>query len=258
MRVQLIHWNDAERRIRAQILEKAGYEAVLGPQSGPALSRQIREQPPLAFVIDLSRLLSQGRDVAVSIRRMRSTRHVPLIFVEGDSEKVTAIKKLLPDATYTTWNHIEKALKLALASPPVSPAIPTSNLAGYSGTPLPKKLGIKAGCTVCLINAPEGFQETLGQLPGNVNVHYRLKKDCDLVIWFNGSRRQLDQGIMRMGTALVRGSMWICWPKRASGVVTDLSEPIVRETGLAVGLVDYKVCAVDATWSGLLFTRRKK
>jgi hypothetical protein len=209
-------------------------------------------------VIDLSRLPSQGRDIAFAIRRMRSTRYVPLIFVEGDSEKVTAIKKLLPDATFTTWNRIEKELKLALASPPASPVVPTSNLAGYSGTPLPKKLGIKAGCTVCLITAPEGFRDTLGQLPDNVNVHDRLKKDCDLVIWFNRSRKQLDQGIVRMATALVRGSLWICWPKKASGLVTDLSEPIVRETGLAAGLVDYKVCAVDATWSGLLFTRRKK
>src|SRR6516165_9919120 len=116
--------------------------------------------------------------------------------------------------------------------------------AGYSGTPLPKKLGIKAGSTVCLVGAPEGLSDALGQLPDDVSLHNRMKKNCDLVIWFSRSRKQLDQGIERMVTALVRGSMWICWPKKASGVDTDLSEPVVRETALAAGLVDYKVCAV--------------
>jgi hypothetical protein len=129
--------------------------------------------------------------------------------------------------------------------------------AGYSSTPLPKKLGIKAGTVVSLLNAPPDFRKSLGELPSGARISLRISKSTTLAIWFVDRRNVLDSRLPRVNRSLLQGSIWIAWPKKASGVATDLSESVVRESGLAVGLVDYKVCAIDYTWSGLLFTRRK-
>ena len=133
-----------------------------------------------------------------------------------------------------------------------------SSTVGYSGTPLPKKLGIKPGSIVALLAAPRGFRTTLGPLPESATLRAGADEDCTLTLWFTRSRKDLRQGIKRMARQAAHGPVWILWPKLASGVATDLREGIVREAALAAGLVDYKVCAVDATWSGLAFARRKQ
>ena len=133
----------------------------------------------------------------------------------------------------------------------------SSSPAGYSGTPLPKKLGIKPGSVVALVSAPRGFRRTLGKLPAGARLRARADSRCTLTLWFTRSRPDLGRGIRKAVALAAQGSVWIIWPKQASGVATDLREQVVREAGLAAGLVDYKVCAVDATWSGLLFARRK-
>jgi hypothetical protein len=130
--------------------------------------------------------------------------------------------------------------------------------AGYSGTPLPKKLGIKSGMVVGLVGAPETFDETLGELPADVVLRWSARGRPDLVIWFPSTRRELERRVDRLGEIASGGGLWIAWPKQASGVKTDLSEQAVRATGLGAGLVDYKICAIDATYSGLKFARRKK
>lgn len=130
--------------------------------------------------------------------------------------------------------------------------------AGYSGTPLPRKLGIKSGETVALLGAPDDFDDTLGELPDGVRVKRQARGRADRVLVFARSRAELARRFPAAERALVeRGGLWLCWPKKASGVATDLAEPDVRSFGLAAGFVDYKICAVDATWSGLLFARRK-
>jgi hypothetical protein len=182
---------------------------------------------------------------------------VPLVLVGGDEAKVARIRELLPDATYTEWEEIASALTQAINNAPADPVVPESNLAGYSGTPLPKKLGIKANSVVLLIDAPEDFEETLGALPEKVTLRRQARGTADLVIWFTMSRQALEERIDYVAKLAGAGGLWIAWPKKASGVTTDVSEPVVREIGLAAGLVDYKVCAIDATWSGLRFTRRK-
>jgi len=131
---------------------------------------------------------------------------------------------------------------------------------GYSGTPLPKKLGIRAGDRVLLDGAPAGFEtDVLGPLPDGVVVHRRPGRTAyDVVVVFRDSARSLHRTLERdiARTAPPAGRLWIAWPKKASGVATDLSDGVVREAGLAAGVVDTKVCAVDATWSGLMFVRR--
>jgi hypothetical protein len=128
-------------------------------------------------------------------------------------------------------------------------------LAGYSGTPLVKKLGIKSGSTLALIGAPEGFRRELIGLPADVRVSTRAAGAPELVVWFVQRRKDLSR-VARIGRLMTSG-LWIAWPKKASGMATDLTENDVRDAGLANGLVDYKVCAINETWSGLKFARRK-
>ena len=210
------------------------------------------------MVIDLSRLPSHGREMGSFLRQRKATRHVPVVFAGGDPEKVERTRKALPDAIYTPWSRIRSTLKRALARPPADPVVPPPVMEGYSGTPLPKKLGIKEGSVVALAGAPKGFEKTLGRLPDGVTIRRQVRGRCDRVVWFVKSRKDLERGVERMGRALSeKGGLWIAWPKKASGVATDLTQSDVRRIGLASGLVDYKICAIDATWSGLLFARRK-
>jgi hypothetical protein len=126
---------------------------------------------------------------------------------------------------------------------------------GYSGTPLPRKLGITPGARVALINAPDGILEELA--PGVAVRRSTRGGGFDVLVAFCGRRAQLHRGLEGWRAALApAGGLWIAWPKRASGMVTDLREGTVRELGLAAGLVDNKVCAIDATWSGLRFVYR--
>ena len=256
LRIRLIHWKAAEAQPRVALLQAAGYEVAYEDRLAdpPSLLRDLRNAPPSAIVIDLTRLPSHGLQVALGLRQAKGTRHVPLVFAEGDPEKVERIRKVLPDAVYTSWSHIRSSLKQAIAHPPKDPIKPHSIMDGYSGTPLPKKLGIKPGAVVALVGAPDDFRTTLGAIPDGVQFRNKPGAPASLTLWFLRSRRDLDRSIAKM--VRCEGPVWMIWPKKASGVQTDLTERDVREVGLAAGLVDYKVCAVDATWSGLLFKRR--
>ena len=125
--------------------------------------------------------------------------------------------------------------------------------AGYSGTPLVRKLGIKPDARLALIGAPDGFDATLGELPPGVRVRRRAAGGAfDVIIAFHVRRADLERRLSALAGALdPAGGLWIAWPKRASGVPTDMTEHVVRGLGLAAGLVDNKVCAIDEVWSGL-------
>jgi hypothetical protein len=127
-------------------------------------------------------------------------------------------------------------------------------VAGYSGTPLPKKLGIKPGLRLALAGAPADFARTLGSLPEGVTAvsFGRAKGPFDVLVAFFDRELAYKQQLPKLHAALEpNGGLWIAWPKRASGVETDMTEHAVRKHGLPRGLVDNKVCAIDATWSGL-------
>jgi hypothetical protein len=256
-RIRLIHSNASEAKEKARKLREAGYQVAWEPLTGPDSARKLKARLPAAYVIDLSRVPSFGRDVGIFLRHTKATRHVPLVFVDGDPAKVTPLKKKLPDAVFTPWSRIRGALKAALSRPVADPVVPGSPMDGYSGVPLPRKLGIKAGMTVALAGAPAGFERTLGALPEDVTLRRRAAGRPDLVLWFTDSKKELLQKIRKMGALAGKGAIWIAWPKQASGVKTDLTQATVRREGLATGLVDYKICAIDKTWSGLKFTRRK-
>ena len=132
-------------------------------------------------------------------------------------------------------------------------------MAGYSGTPLPKKLGIKPGFEVAFANAPEDFVKQL-DLPSDVNVRSLAKaRDLDFILVFVKSQKILTTAFAQYSPKIKPdGMFWVSWPKKTSGVQTDVTENIVRDVGLAAGLVDVKVCAIDDVWSGLKFVYRLK
>jgi hypothetical protein len=128
---------------------------------------------------------------------------------------------------------------------------------GYSGTPLPRKLGIKAGGRVAVVSAPDGFEHTLGRLPDGVQVRRQARSCVDVIVFFVTRRAELARRLPTMARALEPdGGLWVAWPKKTSGVATDLIFEVVQHIGLEAGLVDNKVCAIDETWSGLRFVYR--
>jgi hypothetical protein len=141
----------------------------------------------------------------------------------------------------------------------VARAAGNASPAGYSRTPLVRKLGIKPGARLALLGAPDGFDATLGELPPNVSVRRRARGALDVIVSFHVRRSDLERRLPALAAALdPAGGLWVAWPKRASGVPTDMNENIVRELGLAAGLVDNKVCAIDEVWSGLRLVYRRR
>ena len=136
-------------------------------------------------------------------------------------------------------------------------AVEPRGTAGYSGTPLARKLGIKPGTTVVLIAPPDAIEELLEPLPGGVELRRGNRGRRETTIWFLSSRRELERRFDATAAAVGEGTLWIAWPKRSSGVETDMTEDAIREVALPRGMVDSKVCAIDETWSGLRLTRRR-
>jgi len=254
--VYVVHWNEAEARERAERVERAGHRVRCGWDEGGGPARELKQRPPDVVVVDLGRLPSHGRQLALWLRGHRRTQHVPLVFIEGDREKTDRLRRAFPGDVFTPWSRIRSALKRALKAPPPRSAPPAT--ADYSGTPLPKKLGIRPGSAVALLGAPDGFERTLGALPDDVRLKRRAGGSCDVILLFVRTESVLRKRFGAAQRALAdRGGLWVCWPKKASGLTTDVTQAVVRAVGLDAGLVDNKICAVDATWSGQRFVRRR-
>jgi hypothetical protein len=134
----------------------------------------------------------------------------------------------------------------------------TKSSAGYSGTPLPKKLGFKPGMTAVFLDAPDHLDELVGELDG-VTVKRALRGRADIALCFVTQRRDLERRAGKLREAVAPdGMVWVCWPKKASKVATDMTEDVVREVLLPTGLVDIKVAAIDETWSGLKLVVRRE
>lgn len=133
-------------------------------------------------------------------------------------------------------------------------------MAGYSGTPLVKKLGFKAGFRAGFVNPPKDFEKEIAPLPEDVQIAVdKLTKPLDLIVLFTDSQHVLKKEFSRVaGKLAVNGMLWIAWPKKTSGIAGDLSENDVRQIGLDAGLVDVKICAINEVWSGLKFVYRLK
>ncbi|MBI3898005.1 MAG: DUF3052 family protein [Gammaproteobacteria bacterium] len=132
-------------------------------------------------------------------------------------------------------------------------------MAGYSGTPLSKKLGIKSGIKLYVANAPRDYSQWLAPLPDEVAIVSRVSSDLDLIHLFTREKSELASALPKYKDKIKQnGAIWVSWPKKASKVATDITEDVIREVALPLGLVDIKVCAVDAVWSGLKLVIRKE
>lgn len=241
-RVALIVWNQDEAEVRAADLRKAGHEVEPHWAVNQPMLKQLRAQAPQAMVIDLGRLPSHGIQVALAIRK------TPVVFIEGDPEKTAKARSKVPAATYTTWKKLPALLKR------VERLVPSeatgSPMDVYKDTPVAKKLGLDKARTVVAIDAPRVF---LQLLPPHVEV-VEEGSPADAVFCFAASAQDLQS---RIAALAARTPVWIAWPKRAVRPAADLNMYAVREIAFSAGLVDYKICGIDANWSAMLFTRRK-
>ena len=245
--VVVIHFNPPN--LDKRLARLSGHEVESLTPRGPADLKALREQPPDAFVIDLDRRPSEGRSIGVMLRRYASTRPVPLVFAGGEEDQVERVRNLLPDATYTPWSSVISGLRSAKA--PEKPVVP-GTMDAYSQTELEPKLGVRDGTTLLLLGGPDGFGKALRR---TVLVE---EGPAQLVMLFAESVSDLKREFADAKAAIgPGGSLWICWPKKTSGVASDLDQPIVRGYAMDRGLVDFKVAAIDATWSGLRFARKK-
>ena len=256
--VRLVSWKPELAKERARLLKRPGLRVDASPVNTGGVIGQVRARMPAGVVIDLDRLPSYGREVAVALRQSKTTRHLPILFAGGADEKVEAIRRELPDAFYASWPRVPRMLERALTNAPREPVQPGSHMQRYAGSSLVKKLGVKPGAKVALLGAPEGFEQQIGDLPEGVELESRMGRQTALALWFVRSRRDLEE-VGFISARLPDGSsIWIIHPKQTSRFKVDFNQNDVREAGLAAGLVDYKVCAVDADWSGLKFARKKK
>jgi hypothetical protein len=256
--VRLVTWNRDQASGRARLVEKSGFKVDASPLSTSGLIGQIRDLAPAAILIDLDRLPAHGLAVATVLRRGASTRHFPIVFAGGIAEKIERVRKAIPDVLFADWKTAGRALKSAVKNMPAHPVRPGPYMAQYAGTSLAKKLGFKPGLKASLLGAPDGFDEQIGELPEGAILRDRVTPDAQLALWFVRSRIELESEVAFLSARLPAGaSDWIIFPKQTSRFKSDFNSNDVRAAGLASGLVDYKICAVDNDWSGLKFAQKR-
>jgi CheY-like chemotaxis protein len=258
-RIRLLHWKRAEADAHLRALAKAGHQVDYDEQFRPALLKSWRESPPQAFVIDLSRLPSQGREIAITLRQSAATRQVPIIFCGGDAAKVDAVRMLLPDAAYCELSNLAATLKKALTSPPADPIRPTAMMDRYKSRSAAEKLGIKQASTVALLHPPRDLEHVLGPLPPGVHLQEAdaAGPHAHVHLCFVHDAAELAAVLSRMRGRAGSSKLWIAWRKGGKAAAGDVTENLLRDQALDLGLVDYKVCSVNSVWSAMCFALKR-
>ena len=215
--------------------------------------RALREGPPRAVIIDLSRAPARGRDVALMIRQSPRTRPIPILFVGGAEPKKRAIQEQVPDAIFLSWEEVKDALEAVLRGQlRVAPEAHTL-FEVYRGRSLGQKLAIKESERISVIDPPLDFHRSLGELPPGLVWINGLDESADLVLLFV---KQLEELRACLDTILkldFTPRLWICWPKKKSPIRSELSAPVIQDQARSRGLSEYKVCSIDEIWTGKLF-----
>lgn len=254
-RIRLFHWKAQEAEMFIEPLRAAGHQIAYDEKIVPGLLSRIRSLPPDAFVISLTRLPAQGREVATFLRGMKATRCVPIVFVGGVPEKVEAIRRQIPDAAYTPLQALGPALRKALAHPPVAPVVPTQMMDRYGARTAAQKLGIVRGASVALLEPPHDYERVLGPLPEGVGFVEGGGRDCSVTLWFVDNADVYQSRLPLTRSLAGRSKLWILWPK--GGKQTGINESFIRAAAIAMGLVDYKICSVNDRWSAMAFAQKK-
>jgi len=253
-RVRLFHWKSKEAEVLVAKLRAAGFEAVHRAETQSPSVRELKESGAVAVVIDLSRLPSHGKYVGAWVRGAKSTRHIPLVFVGGEAEKVAAIRKQIPDAVYSSIAGVGAALKKAIAQPPRDPVVPRQMMETAPGRTAAQKMGIREGSTVGLIDPPADYLKVLGVLPQGVVLEEDSRRVCPLTVWFVHDPGEYEAALPSRRLLAARSRLWIVWQK---GRRDGLNGNFVREAALAMGLVDYKICSLGGVWTGMVFAVKK-
>lgn len=258
-RIRLIHWRKSEATSHVEALTLAGHKVEHDEQFRPGLMKQWRESPPDAFVIDLSRLPSHGREIAVALRQSRATRSIPIVFCAGEPEKVAALRALLPDAAYCDLPKLPSTLRKALASPLNTPVRPTAMMDRYKSRTAAEKLGVKEGGSVAIINAPRDVERVLGTLPRDAKLLETETpvSEAQVHLCFIHRPDELDSLLSLFRSTARHSKLWMVWRKGGKAAAGDVTEALVRNHALDLGLVDYKVCSVSDVWTAMLFALKR-
>jgi CheY-like chemotaxis protein len=256
-RLRLFHWNSEEGAGVAAALRQAGFAVDFDPQPFPRLMRELRTAPPDAVVIDLSRLPSHGREVATALRGNKQTRQIPILFLDGAPEKVAVVREKLPDAAYCERARLVAAVKKCIKERLANPVVPMQMMERYAGRTTAQKLGIAAGSRVAVVDGPRDYAHVIGALPEGVEFDEEGGSGCAVTIWFIEDPDVYLASLPKMRRIAGKSKLWVAWPKKAARKDSLMNENLIREIALENGLVDYKVCSVNETWSGLCLAVKK-
>jgi hypothetical protein len=251
-RIRLFHWRAEEAKPLLTLLKAAGHSV---DYKEPVSSyREVRASPPDAIVIDLSRLPSHGREVAVFLRGSKATRHIPIVFVGGEPEKIEGVRRVLPDAVYTPVARLRGALRTAIANPPENPLKPAQMMERWSSRTTAQKLGIAKNSRVFVIDPPSGYARAIGELPDGACFEEESVGGCAVALWFVHGIAEFQAVLPRMRALAAHSRLWILWRKSKQDGVNG---NIIRAGAIDVGLVDYKICSLNETWSAMVFAVKK-
>jgi CheY-like chemotaxis protein len=254
-RLRVIHWNAGEAAPLLELCRSAGHEVEYDPGGGPAIMKATRKAPfPDAVVIDLTRLASHGREVGVALRNYKALRSTPIVFVDGEEEKVEKTRERVPGAYFCSRAQLRRTLKKALSegNTEYPAAAPMTEL--YRSRFTFQKLGVKPGMALGVVDPPRDYLAALGALPDGVEIVENPKAPQAVTVWFVHELDPYLDALRRMSRIAERTRLWIAWRKGAKNGITQNS---VREAAREFGLVDYKICAIDGRWSGMLFALRQ-
>ncbi len=252
-RIRLIHWDPEEAEKKGRLLSDQGYSVDGETPRDFRFMQPLRQDPPRAVIIDISRAPARGRDVALMIRQSPRTRHIPILFVGGSEPKKSEIREQVPDAIYLSWEGVDQLLqRLSQGRSIVTPESHTL-FEVYKGRSLVQKLALKEAERVSVIDPPLGFRRKLGSLPPRLVWIDGLEETVDLVLLFVLELEELRSWLDTILNLDSTPRLWICWPKKKSPIRSDLSASVIREEARSRGMSEYKVCSIDGVWTGKLF-----
>ena len=248
--MRVFHQRAEEAEPLLRVLRAAGCSVLYDAARGTKTVREIAEEGTSAIVIDLSRLPSHGRAIGSWVRGSKAIRHIPLVFAGGDPAKVAAIRAEIPDAEYVSIDRLPAALKRA--KPLTEPVVPRQMMQAMPGRTNAQKLGVAAGAKVLLIDAPRDSVRVIGAMPDGAM--FVDEPPAEVTLWFVNDPAEFEAALPKRRALAGKSKLWIVWPKgRKDGFNGDF----VRARALKVGLVDYKICSLSKTWSGMLFAVKK-
>ena len=254
-RVRIVHWKPAEAEGLVEACRKCGGEVEYDAVDFSTLSKTIRDRPPDVLVFDLTYRPSHSREGAAYLRRTRYARMIPFIFVDGEPEKVEAVRALLPDALFVNRRQLCSAIKRACSRKGFEPVLPPTMEERYAGRTVAQKLGIKEGTTVGLLDPPRNYAAVLGQLPADAELLEDPESAQTITLWFVTDPIAYRASVRRIRSMAGKTKLWVIWRK---GMKDGLTDKLVRAFANEVDLVDYKICALHEQWSGMAFAARKQ